>query len=116
MAGRRTLPEIGATPSPSFAVGASSFDDSVRDELSQKMLSWVRVWFGSPEGAETTAEQHRVRERLLFWVKRCIGVRATAVFTGHDEDVSLATSTPLLTALLGRRAMLELSRRVLKDS
>lgn len=116
MEGRKTLQEIGVTPSPSFAVGAPSFGDPALDELSQKMLSWGRVWFGSPEGAETTAEQHRVRERLLFWVKRCIGGRATALFTSHDEDVSLATSTPLLTALLGRRAMLELSRRVLNDS
>ena len=116
MTGRRTSSEIGATHSPSFAVGAPSLDDPVLDELSQKMLSWVGVWFGSPEGAETTAEQHRVRERLLFWVKRCIGGRATTVFASQDTDVSLATSTPLLTALLGRRAMLELSRRVLKDS
>lgn len=110
----KTLPDT--ISSPAIAVRAPSFDDPVLDELARRMLSWSKVWFGSSEGGETTAEQYRVREQLLYWVKRCVGGKATAVLSSHEEDVSLATSTPLLTALLGRRAMLELSRRVLNDS
>jgi len=110
----KTLPDTSS--SPALAVHAPSFDDPVLDELARRMLSWGNVWFGASEGRETSAEQHRVRERLLYWVKRCVGVKATAVLSSHDENVSLATSSPLLTALLGRKAMLELSRRVLNDS
>jgi len=112
----KVLPDLNASSSPALAVRAPSFDDPVLDELARRMLSWSRVWFGSAEGSATTAEQYRVRERLLYWVKRCVGGKATEVLTSHDEDVSLAASAPLLTALLGRKATLELSRRVLNDS
>src|SRR3569832_604740 len=112
----KMLPDLDASSSPALAVRAPSFDDPVLDELARRMLSWGRVWFGPAEGSETTAEQYRVRARLLYWVKRCVGGKATDVLTTQNEDVSLAASAPLLTALLGRLAMLELSRRVLDDA
>jgi len=112
---RRTLPEKeeGVTPALNFT--AQSGEDRVMDELSVKMLSWGRLWFGSDGSFAVTEEQYMVRQRLLSWLERCIGRQARAVLYSRVEDVSLATSTPLLTAFLGRRAMLELSRRVLSD-
>jgi hypothetical protein len=102
------------SPSPNLA---SEPDKNHQvEELSKKMLSWSGLWFGSSGGSTPTAEEHRVRERLLDWLERCIGGQVRALLTSRVEDVSLANSAPLLTALLGRRAMLELSRRVLNDS
>ena len=113
---RRTLSAIDKSVSPSLIFSEKSADDLVVDELSQKMLSWSRVWYGSPENSETTEEYLRVRERLMHWLRLCIGCEARAVLTCQVESVSLATSAPLLTALIGRRAMLEVSRRVLNES
>jgi hypothetical protein len=112
---RRTSSEIDDEVSPSLVFAAQSGEDRVIDELSRKMLSWSRLWFGSSAGCAPTEEHYLVRERLMSWLELCIGPQARAVFTSRVEDVSLATSSPLLTAFLGRRAMLELSRRVLKD-
>lgn len=120
MGGPKAPSNRGKGPSPSLKLPAlpcgDSVQDPVMDELSQKMLSWSRLWSGTLENGEPTAEHYRVRMHLLFWLKRCIGHEASAVVTTRVEEVSLATSTPLLTAFLGRRAMLELSRRVLNDS
>jgi hypothetical protein len=110
---RKALPDIDASVPPSSTPSAQSVADPVIDELSQKMLSWSHLWFGS---SEDTEEDRRVRLQLLYWLKRCIGSEASAFLTNRVEDVSLATSTPLLTAFRGRRAMIELSRRVLNDS
>lgn len=112
---RITLPEMEESVTPALNFAAPSGNDRVMDELSKKMLSWGSLWFG-PSGSCAPAEEHNlVRERLLSWLDRCIGRQARAVLSSRIEDVSLATSTPLLTAFLGRRAMLELSRRVLSD-
>ena len=113
---RRALSKIDENVSPLLILPAQSAKDPVIDEISKKMLSWSRLWFGPSENTETTEEHYRVRERLLHWLKLCIGREAGAVLTCQVEHVSLATSTPLLTAFIGRRAMLELSRRVLNDS
>ncbi len=113
---RRTLSVINENVSSSLIPSAQSAEDPVIDELSQKMLSWSRLWFGSTENSKATEEHYLVRERLQHWLKLCIGREAGAVLTGQVECLSLATSTPLLTALIGRRAMVELSRRVLNDS
>jgi hypothetical protein len=79
------------------------------------MLSWGGLWFG-PSGGRASSEDHGlVRERLVSWLDRCIGRHTRSLLSSRVEDVSLATSTPLLTAFLGRRAMVELSRRVLND-
>lgn len=116
MAEQRTLSMIDTNVSPSLVHSVHFAEDPVIGELSQKMLSWSRLWFGSPENSKTTEEQYRVRERLLHWLKLCIGCEAGDVLASQVDSVSLATSTPLLIALIGRRAMLELSRRVLNDS
>lgn len=112
---RRALSEIDENVSTIPVLPAQSAKDPVIAEITEKMLSWSHLWFGPSENVETTEEHHRVRERLLRWLKLCIGREAGAVLTGQVESVSLATSTPLLTALIGRRAMLELSRRVLNN-
>ena len=97
--------------SPAVAVPPPRFEDPVLDELSRKMQTWSEAWFGSE-----TANESRVRRRLHFWLKRCLGGQAGAVLTDRTDDLSLAKSAPLLTAFLGRRAMVEVSRRVLNDS
>lgn len=111
---RRALSEVdqGVSPAPIFAVPFG--EDPGIDELSRRMLSWSSLWFGSSGGRAPTDER-LVRQRLLSWLERCIGRQAHDVVTSRVEDVSLATSSPLLTAFLGRRAMRELSRRVLND-
>ena len=111
----RTLSAINENVSPSLVFAAQSGKDLAMDELSRKMLSWSRLWFGSSGSSAPTEEHYLVRERLLSWLMRCIGRQARGVLTSRGEDVSLATSTPLLTAFLGRRAVCELSRRVLND-
>jgi len=112
---RRAITQVDKSISPAVAAPAQAGEDPVVDELSRKMLSWSSLWFGSSGNVDPSEEQERVRQRLLSWLERCIGRKASAVLTNRVEDVSLATSTPLLTAFLGRRAMLELSRRVLNE-
>ena len=114
MKAERTWPESGPGVSPAAAIPAPLSDDPVLDELSRKMQAWGGAWFGS-ETSDTGIEQSRVRQRLLFWLKRCIGGDAGAMLADPSEDLSLAKSTPLLSAFLGRRAMVEVSRRVLND-
>ena len=111
----RPLSDTDARVSQSLTLSEPSIDDPAIDELSRKMISWSRLWFGSENG-DPTADHYRVRMQLLYWLKRCIGREAGTVLTSRVEELSLARSTPLLTAFLGRRAMLELSRRVLNDS
>ncbi|MDR3725126.1 MAG: hypothetical protein P4K83_11650 [Terracidiphilus sp.] len=85
------------------------------DELSRQLLSWSHLWAGLPTGSETGNRHRLVRERLAAWLERCIGRHTRGLLTIHPEDLSLAASTPLLTAFLGRRATRELSRQVLRD-
>ncbi len=115
MNGRRTLSTIDESSTPSSNLAVHAGEDRGADELSRRMLSWSGLWFGSSGACAINQEQYLVRERLLTWLERCIGRQASAVLSSRVEDVSLSTSTPLLTALLGRRAMVELSRRVLSD-
>ena len=112
---RSPLSKIDECIAPSLISAVQSSEDRAVDELSRKMLSWSGLWFGSSCGCAITHEHYLVRERLLSWLERCIGRQACAVLSSRVEDASLATSTPLLTAFLGRRAMVELSRRVLSD-
>lgn len=110
---QRMSSEIDAGVSP--AVTTRTSGDLALDELSRKMLSWSRLWFGSSGNSAPAEENCLVRERLLSWLERCIGRQAHEVLKSQREDVSLATYTPLLAALLGRKATRELSRRVLDD-
>ena len=112
---QRRLSAIDEIVAPSLIFAAQTGEDPANDELSRKMLSWSHLWFGPAGSSAPTEEHYLVRERLLSWLMRCIGRQACGVLTSHGEDVSLATYTPLLTAFLGRRAVLELSRRVLND-
>ncbi|MBS1805071.1 MAG: hypothetical protein JST28_17055 [Acidobacteria bacterium] len=116
MADRKALPVSEEDNSPRGDVATAQLEDAGLDELSKKLLSWSELWFGVSESGEPTAEDYRIRQHLLHWLSRCIGQEASAVLTDRVENVSLATSAPLLTAFLGRRAMLELSRRVLNDT
>ena len=109
---RRTLPKPDLDLAP--AVPAASLEDPLAQELSRKMQGWGQIWFGAEVGS-ASAEQSRVRQRLLFWLKRLMGGDAGAVLADGTQDLSLAKSTPLLTAFLGRRTMVEVSRRVLSD-
>lgn len=115
MVRRRMLSNIHGDISPSHLIPSRAGDDQATDELSRKMLSWGSVWFGPSENSETTEHHHLVRERLIAWLKLCIGGQARGILARRGEDISLATSSQLVTAFLGRRAMRELSRRVLKD-
>ena len=108
-------PATAVDLSPAVAVPPPRFEDPVLDELSRKMQTWSEAWFGSGT-AHASANESRVRRRLHFWLKRCLGGQAGAVLTDRTDDLSLAKSAPLLTAFLGRRAMVEVSRRVLNDS
>lgn len=111
----RTLSEINQDVSPSLTLEPQSGEEQAIVELSRRMLSWSHLWFGFSGNCAPTREDYLVRERLLSWLERCIGRQARTILTSRVQDVSLATSSPLLTAFLGRRAMRELSRRVLDD-
>ena len=47
---RRALSEIDENVSPSLNFQAQSSEEQAIDELSQRMLSWSRLWFGSSAG------------------------------------------------------------------
>jgi hypothetical protein len=79
------------------------------------MLSWSGLWFGTSEDCALDEKHLLVRQRLLSLLKRCIGCEASGILASRDENISLASSAPLLTAFLGRRATRELSRRVLNN-
>jgi hypothetical protein len=113
---QKALSAIDVNVSRSPIVSAPSSPDQELDDFSQKMHSWSGLWFGSQENIETTEEHYRVRERLLQWLKLCIGPGAEAVLTSKVESFSLATSAPFLTALIGRRATLEITRRALSNT
>lgn len=112
---RKALPDIDASVTPAPSLPAQSAEDPVLNELSRKTLSWCGLWLGSSGSCMLNREHFLVRERLLSWLERCIGRQARTFLSDRAEDVSLATSAPLLTAFLGRKAMVELSRRVLND-
>jgi hypothetical protein len=112
---RRTLSEIDEDASPSLNLEAQSGKEQAIVDLSRRMLSWSLLWSGPAAGFASTEGDYLVRERLLSWLERCIGCQARGILMSRADEVSLTTSTPLLTAFLGRRAMRELSRRVLDD-
>ena len=99
--------QSAGTAAPSVEAGA--------EELSRQLLSWGHLWAGHPESGETGRKHRLVRERLTSWLGRSIGRRTSSLLTSREEDLSLATSTPLLVAFLGRRATRELSRQVLRN-
>jgi hypothetical protein len=90
------------------------------DKLEARLSQWSRLWSHEtgPQESESAlhaAEQQLVAERLARWMDRCFGKHVQTSLHSKDRDISLASSTPIFTAFLGRRATRELSRRVLED-
>lgn len=84
------------------------------DHLRDRLDHWGQLW--APEGEAGSTEAHRVvAARLSGWLERCFGRHVLGSMRGRESRVSLASSTPIFTAFLGRRATRELSRRVLRD-
>lgn len=84
------------------------------EELSHQLSNWCHLWPGG-RTAESGDSALLVRERISGWLVRCFGSGAGKLITRRGGDLSLAASTPLFTAFLGRRAVRELSRHVLRD-
>lgn len=101
--------------SPLFGPVARTGAAAGADDLSEQLLSWSRLWGGHAGSGDASHQHIMVRERLAAWLERCIGRRARGLLSKRAEDLSLAGSTPLLVAFLGRRATRELSRQVLRD-
>jgi len=76
---RGLLSEIDGGVLPSLILDDQSGDDMAIVELSRKMLSWSRLWFGSSGSCAPTEEHNLVRERLLSWLRLCIGQQASDV-------------------------------------
>jgi len=84
-------------------------------DLQTRLDRWSHLWTQENESASRTEAQQLVAERLAQWMERCFGQHVVTSVRGKDSRISLATSIPIFTALLGRRATRELSRRVLQD-
>jgi len=85
------------------------------DELQTRLNQWSDLWSQDTDPAIRTAAQKLVAERLARWIERCFGQHVESALRGKGTPISLASSTPIFTAFLGRRATRELSRRVLQD-
>jgi hypothetical protein len=84
------------------------------DDLRERLDHWSHLWSAEGDAARTEAH-HVVSARLSGWLERCFGRHVAGSMRGRESRVSLASSTPIFTAFLGRRATRELSRRVLQD-
>jgi hypothetical protein len=84
-------------------------------ELQFRLNQWSHLWPEGKESSTDSAAQQLVAERLTRWMERCFGQHVSDSFRGTGERISLASSTPICTAFLGRRATRELSRHVLQD-
>lgn len=89
--------------------------DAVND-LSRQLRSWSHLWAGVRDDDASSAAHRTVGRRISVWLDCCFGIHAGSILVRHSGDVSLATSTPLFAAFLGRRAARELSRDILKDT
>jgi hypothetical protein len=76
---------------------------------------WSHLWTQENESAARSEAQQVVAERLARWMERCFGQHVQSSLRAKGSQISLASSTPIFTAFLGRRATRELSRRVLQD-
>jgi hypothetical protein len=85
------------------------------DDLQARLNHWSDLWAKSSDSAMRSEAQRLVAERLASWMERCFGQHAASSLRGNGSAISLASSTPIFTAFLGRRATRELSRRVLQD-
>ncbi|MGD0891136.1 MAG: hypothetical protein ABR923_06355 [Terracidiphilus sp.] len=85
------------------------------DDLQTRLNQWSNLWSQDTDAGIHTAAQELVAERLTHWMERCFGRHVESSMRGKGHSISLASSTPIFTAFLGRRATRELSRRVLQD-
>jgi len=85
------------------------------DDLEMRLNHWSHLWNVDSESATRTEAQQVVAERLAHLMDRCFGRHVQSSLRGKSGQISLASSTPIFTAFLGRRATRELSRRVLQD-
>jgi hypothetical protein len=85
------------------------------DDLQARLSHWSDLWTKGNDSAIRSEAQRLVAERLSKWMERCFGQHVQSAQRGKGSQISLASSTPIFTAFLGRRATRELSRRVLQD-
>jgi hypothetical protein len=107
---RRKLPPVSVTEVRFEVAPASGLDD-----LQVRLSQWSNLWAQDCESTSRSEAQQLVAERLGRWIERCFGQHVQSSLRGGDSQISLASSTPIFTAFLGRRATRELSRRVLQD-
>lgn len=85
------------------------------DDLQMRLNHWSHLWAHENESGPANEAQRLVAERLVDWMDRCFGQHVQQTLRGKGGQISLASTTPIFTAFLGRRATRELSRRVLQD-
>ena len=110
MVWRRKLPAASVREMRIEAAPASGLDD-----LQVRLNLWSNLWAQDSESTSRSEAQQLVAERLSRWLERCFGQHVQNSLRGNQSHISLASSTPIFTAFLGRRATRELSRRVLQD-
>jgi hypothetical protein len=84
-------------------------------DLEARLNGWSHLWAQQSESALQTDAEELVAVRLSRWMERCFGQHVQGTLRSKGNPISLASSTPIFTAFLGRRATRELSRRVLQD-
>jgi hypothetical protein len=107
---RQELPAVPGRDVYFEAAPASGLDD-----LQTRLNHWSHLWTQDNESAIRTEAQQLVADRLARWMERCFGQHVQSLLRDKGSQISLASSTPIFTAFLGRRATRELSRRVLQD-
>lgn len=84
-------------------------------DLQARLNHWSHLWAQEGESKMQTEAQELVAMRLSRWMERCFGQHVQGTLRSKGNPISLASSTPIFTAFLGRRATRELSRRLLQD-
>ena len=99
-------------PGNAIALGPAS--PSGLNELVERLDRWGNLWSPGKETSDHSSAQELITRRLIGWMEHCFGEHMpTYLYEG--DPISLASSIPVLTAFMGRRATRELSRRVLQD-
>jgi len=78
------------------------------DALEMRLNHWGRLWSTESESTGRTDAQLLVAARLTRWMEHCLGQHLPSALNGEGDPISLASSMPILTAFLGRRATREL--------
>jgi hypothetical protein len=84
-------------------------------DLQTRLNHWSHLWSHDGQSGMPTEAQEIVAKRLSRWMDQCFGQHVQGTLRCKDDQISLASSTHIFTAFLGRRATRELSRRVLQD-